>query len=93
MKKKIIAAIKAIIEEYGSFTCADVHAGYSPVVGSLGKDAVQLAESFYHDKVETFIYIHDIENSTIDLAYEALSLNVLKQIHKLAIEFKEMNEE
>lgn len=85
---KIIEKIKLIISECGSFTTADIQATSSPVIKTLGKDTCQLAESFYKDKVEAVIYVHDNETSTDFLLYENLELDVLNEILELAKEYE-----
>jgi len=93
-KEEIIKNIKSIIEDYGSFTTADVMADSSPCVNSM-KGATQLAESFYKDKVEAVTYEtrHDNEVGTEHIVYEDLDVDTLGQILKLAQDWKEQNEE
>lgn len=90
-KKSVISKIKAIIEDFGSFSCADVEATSSPVIASLGKDTHQLAEHFYKDKVEAVIYVHDNDTSTDYIPYEKLDLDTLEEIHALALEWLDRN--
>lgn len=92
-KKELIKKIKAIIKDYGSFTCADVEANSSPVIGSLGKNTFQLAESFYEHKVDAVMYVHDRETESEYIAYEDLKLDVLEEIYTLALTWEEQNAE
>jgi hypothetical protein len=91
-KEKIISEIKSIIRDYGSFGVADIHADCSPMVASIGKDACQLAEHFYKDKTEVVTYIHENETNSEFIAYKDLRNDTLKQILKLAREYKETQE-
>lgn len=91
MKNKIIAQIKEIIRQYGSFSTADVQAESSPCVNSLGKSS-QLAETFYNDKVELIIYVNDEESSSDFVTYEELKINILKEILKLAKDYQKQEE-
>ena len=83
-KRTIIKKIKAIITEWGGFSCADVEATSSPVIKTLGKDTCQLAERFEKDKVEAVIYVHDSETGEDYIAYEDLDKDVLEEILFLA---------
>ena len=83
-KRTIIKKIKAIITEWGGFTCADVEATSSPVIKTLGKDTCQLAERFEKDKVKAVIYVHDSETGEDYIAYEDLDKDVLEEILFLA---------
>jgi hypothetical protein len=85
-KLEIISKIKAIIAEHGSFTTADVMAESSPIIGSLGRAACQLAEEFYSDKVTAITYVHDREESEDYILYEDLKKDVLAHILELAKE-------
>ena len=88
-KKELIKKIKTIITNYGSFTTADINAESSPCTGSLGRNAVQLAESFYQDKIEAVTYVHDNEESSDYILYEDLKKDVLEEILELAETYKE----
>ena len=90
-KKELIGYINAIIEDFGSFSCADVEATSSPVINTLGRDTCLLAENFYKDKVEAVIYVHDNETSTDYIRYEDLDLGTLEEIHTLALVWVELN--
>lgn len=92
-KKQLIEKIKAIIKDYGSFTCADVEAISSPVIGSLGRNTFQLAETFYEHKVDAVMYVHDHETESEYIAYEDLKLDVLEEIYALALRWEEQNAE
>lgn len=83
-KRTIIKRIKAIISEWGGFTCADVEATSSPVIKTLGKDTCQLAERFEKDKVEAVIYVHESETDEDYISYEDLEKDVLDEILILA---------
>lgn len=87
-KKTIINKIKKIITDFGTFTTADVQAESSPCTGSLGRNTVQLAESFYHDKIEAVTYVHDNEESSDYINYEDLKKDVLEEILYLAEQYE-----
>ena len=83
-KRTIIKKIKAIITEWGGFTCADVEATSSPVIKTLGKDTCQLAERFDLYTVEAVLYVHDNETDTEHIKYEDLDKDTLEEILYLA---------
>jgi hypothetical protein len=83
-KRTIIKNIKRIINEYGSFTTADVNAESSPCVSSK-KGRNELCESFYDNKVEVVTYDkNDDEIDTDDVFYEDLPKDTLQEILYLA---------
>ncbi len=94
MKKAvIIQKIKAIINEHGSFTTAEVNAESSPCIASLGRTC-QLAESFYKDKVEVITYNNDREDGVSDyIKYEDIKNAQLTEILELAKKYKEQETE
>ena len=92
-KKKIIAEIKSIIADYGSFNTAEVEANSSPCVATLGRHTCQLLESFSAHKAEAVTYVYEQETATDYIAYEDLKATVLTEILGLAREWKERNEE
>jgi hypothetical protein len=92
-----IAKIKEIIETYGSFTIADIEADSSPCVGSLGRNCIQLLESFDINSVEAVVYVDDRENDSEDILYEDLKDDNIDEVLELAkkwetICFDELNE-
>ena len=90
-RKKIIAEIKAIISDYGSFSVADVEADTSPVINAIGDTSI-LAEKFFSEEVELTTYIDGYEVGVNKLPYEELKKGVLKDILELAKDFKERKE-
>lgn len=98
-KKEIIAKIKNIIEDYGSFSSGEIEVAggtYSPCVSSLG-NYVGLAEYFEIDKVEVNIYdptgFSSDAMDSYEAQYEDLSKEVLSEILKLAEQYKILQEE
>lgn len=99
-KKEIIAKIKNIIEDYGSFGSGEIMEAtgetYSPCVSSLG-NYVGLAEYFELDKVEVNIYeptgFSSDAMDSYEAQYEDLSKEVLSEILKLAEQYKNIQEE
>ena len=83
-KRTLIKEIKAIIEEWGGFSTADVEANSSPVIATLGKDTCQLAEMFDLHKVTVITYVHENETDTDYVKYEDLDKDVLEEILNLA---------
>jgi hypothetical protein len=79
----IIEKIQLVIKRWGSFTVADVEAGSSPIVNSLG-NTVQLAEEFGHDKVSVITYVGEYENDSDYVSYYDLKYEVLEEIEWLA---------
>jgi hypothetical protein len=71
-KELIIESIKEIIKEHGSFTTADLQAESSPIIKSIGKNIVQLAERFNLNGVEATSNVHDNEVEKEDITYEDL---------------------
>lgn len=90
IKTEIISEIKAIIAEHGSFTTADVEAQSSPCINSIGSDVVEVAESFYSDRVEATIYAHGMDVAFSSYLYEELKMDVLLEILVLAKTYKEI---
>tara|TARA_R110000822_G_scaffold213107_7_gene348461 strand:- start:125 stop:421 length:297 start_codon:yes stop_codon:yes gene_type:complete len=76
--------IKRIINTYGSFTMADVEGDASPMINSMGKDNVQLAERFYGSGVDAITYVHETEVSDDFIEYEQLDDDVIGEIEMLA---------
>jgi len=91
-KRTIIKRIKTIIENYGSFSVADVEGESSPLINSMGKDNVILAERFTKDDVEGVTYVHETVVGYCDYAYEDLSKDTLSDILVLA-ELYEVDQE
>ena len=89
-KKQIIEKIKEIIEQHDIFTVADIQASSSPIISSFGKDSFVLAECFNRVSVEAISYVHEMEVSREDIAYEDLPKDTLEQILELAKEFEKM---
>jgi len=92
-KKELIEKIKAVIDDYGIFTCADVYADSSPILGTLGRNTCQLAETFLQHKVEAVTYVNEQDTDSDYIAYEDLKLDVLKEIYELALKWEEENAE
>jgi hypothetical protein len=82
-KKTIIKNIKRIINEYGSFTVADVEYESSPVIASFGKDTHVLAERF-DSSVTGVTYVHETEVDENEYEYDELPKDVLEEILSIA---------
>ena len=91
-KRTIIKRIKTIIENYGSFSIADVEGESSPLINSMGKDNVILAERFTKDDVEGVTYVHETVVEYNNFDYEELSKDTLLEILELA-ELYEVDQE
>ena len=89
-REEKIEAIRTIINEFGSFSTAEVEASCSPCLQSFGKDTHILAERFYKDNVEAVTYVHETETNSSDILYEDLSDEVLDEILPLAQEWETM---
>jgi len=87
-KEKLISKIKAIIEEFGSFSTADVELDNSPVIANIGKDNFQLAERFNSSGVVAVTYVHETEVAEEEIDYEDLNKDVLDEILMIAENYK-----
>ena len=87
-KRTIIKKIKAIIEEYGSFSTADVESESSPIINSFGKDSYQLAERFNNNGVTAVSYVHETETDEDEILYEDLPKDVLEEILSIAEDYE-----
>lgn len=76
--------IKRIVNTFGSFTIADLEGDSSPLINSMGKDNVQLAERFYDKGVDAITYVHETEVSDDFIEYENLNDDVIDEINTLA---------
>lgn len=76
--------IKRIVNTFGSFTIADLEGDSSPLINSMGKDNVQLAERFYDKGVDAITYVHETEVSDDFIEYENLDDVVIDEINTLA---------
>jgi hypothetical protein len=83
-KENVIEAIRKIIERHGDFSIADVEGESSPLINSMGKDNVQLAERFYLNSVDAITYVHETEVSDDSISYRDLDVDVLEEILTLA---------
>jgi hypothetical protein len=83
-KENVIQAIRKIIERHGGFSIADVEGESSPLINSMGKDNVQLAERFYLNSVDAITYVHETEVSDDSIPYRDLDVDVLEEILTLA---------
>jgi predicted nucleic acid-binding OB-fold protein len=83
-KEIIISKIKRIIEEFGSFSVADVEHESSPVVNSIGKDSFVLAERFNSSDVDVVHYVHETVVSEDSIDYEDLPTDTLEDILSIA---------
>ena len=81
--------IKRIVNTFGSFTIADLEGETSPLINSMGKDNVQLAERFYDTGVDAITYVHETEVSDDFIEYENLDDDVIDEINTLAENYKE----
>ena len=82
-KQKVIDRIQTIIKKWGGFTVAEVDAGSSPVITSLGNTHL-LAERFEEHKVTAVLYVNDDESDEDYINYNDLSYDVLREIEHLA---------
>lgn len=92
-RTKYIKEIKKIINQYGKFSTASIMADSSPMV----KDetyTIQLAEQFGADTVTLITYSNETEQEMHEekVPYEKLSVEVLAEIHSLALDWREENE-
>lgn len=92
-KKELIAEIKEIISEYGSFGTGEVQASYSPSVPNQKGNLVHLVEYFNQDDVDVEVYDDEIEVDSYTLTYEELDQENLEYILELAQAYKEIQEE
>ena len=76
--------IKRIVNTFGSFTIADLEGDSSPLINSMGKDNIQLAERFYNKGVDAITYVHETEVSDDFIEYENLDKDVIDEINTLA---------
>ena len=76
--------IKRIVNTFGSFTIADLEGDSSPLINSMGKDNVQLAERFYDNGIDGITYVHETEVSDDFIEYENLDDDVIDEINTLA---------
>lgn len=83
-KERVIQRIKKIIEEFGSFTTADVEPEGSPVITTAGKNVCVLAEGFNTNTVKAVTYVHETETDSEEISYEDLAEDVLCEIELLA---------
>jgi glycine betaine/choline ABC-type transport system substrate-binding protein len=79
-KRTIIKRIKAIIENIGVTTNADMELGSSPVFNSIGEHTCQLVERYGHHKVDVVTYVHDNETDEDYVSYEDLEKELLEEI-------------
>ena len=82
-KRTIIKNIKRIIDNYGSFSVAEVEGESSPLINSMGKDSHVLAERF-GSSVTGVTYVHETETDENEYEYEDLSKDTLEEILYLA---------
>jgi hypothetical protein len=82
-KRTIIKNIKRIIDNYGSFSVAEVEGESSPLINSIGKDSHVLAERF-GISVTGVTYVHETETDENEYEYEDLSKDTLEEILYLA---------
>lgn len=82
-KRTIIKNIKRIIDNYGSFSVAEVEGESSPLINSMGKDSHVLAERF-GSSVTGVTYVHETEIDENEYEYEELSKDTLEEILTLA---------
>jgi len=85
---EIIIRIQDIIKKYGSFSTSDLESESSPIINSIGRNIVQLAEKFYKDYIETTVYVHDNSVDYIDVIYESLDEDILYDILLLAEQYE-----
>lgn len=74
-----IEYIKKVISEWGSFTTAEVEADCSPAINVIGDHSL-LVESFWHDTVTAYEYVHSTCVSETDIRYEDLDEEVINDI-------------
>ena len=91
-KENIIKKIKTIIELYGSFGIGEVQSDCAPLINEMG-NLVALGEYFDYN-VTVYIYDPFISDAidSYEIAYEQLSIEVLKEILELAEQY-EVNQE
>jgi len=82
-KRTIIKNIKRIIDNYGSFSVAEVEGESSPIITTIGKDSYVLAERF-DSSVTGVTYVHETETDENEYEYEDLSKDTLEEILYLA---------
>lgn len=78
-KRTIIKKIKAIIQNIGYTTTADMKSGSSPVHRSIGKNHFELAEGF-GEQVKIVEYVGETEITEYELKYEDLDKDTLEEI-------------
>lgn len=92
-KKNIIKKINAIINEFGSFTVANVEAESSPILKAKGK-LTHLAEEFMEGNCVVFTYdpssYSSDEIDKYDEFYEEFEKDQLEYILELAERWKEI---
>ena len=95
-KAKIIIKINNIINEYGNFSTYDVEADCSPCHQSMGS-LVALAEDFDENQADVTIYDPSSHCSdgmeTYPVSYTDMSIDTLKDILRLAKDFKKLSKE
>jgi hypothetical protein len=82
-KRTIIKNIKRIIDNYGSFSVAEVEGESSPMVESIGSNVFLLAERF-GKSVECELLVGSRIEEYVDKEYEDLSKDTLEEILYLA---------
>ena len=87
-----IEYIKKVVREFGDFTIGSLEAESSPLVNSMGKDNIQLAEGFFESGIEAVTYVHETEVSEDFIAYEDLDKDVIDEIVLLAKHWEDLNE-
>jgi len=83
-KMNKIQNIKRIINTFGNFSTVNLEAESSPIINTMGKDNVQLAEHFYDNGIVAITYIQGIEVNNDFIKYENLNNNIIDEINDLA---------